>query len=95
MPWTQLTHCASLILLRTIALESLTYAHTLLQTQTTAAAHSHYPCRISLCAAQLSSVTVPTAYNCVFLPGGHGASFDMPESAALKELVQAVWGAGG
>lgn len=34
------------------------------------------------------------AYDAVFLPGGHGAMFDLPESEALAALLGAAWADG-
>jgi putative intracellular protease/amidase len=35
-----------------------------------------------------------TAYDAVFLPGGHGTMWDLPASTALAELLGAVWSSG-
>lgn len=35
------------------------------------------------------------AYDAVFLPGGHGTMWDLPDNAALADLLGVVWSRGG
>lgn len=35
-----------------------------------------------------------SAYSAVFLPGGHGTMWDLPESESLASLIGQAWGAG-
>ncbi len=42
---------------------------------------------------KIDNVT-PEGYSAVFLPGGHGTMWDLPQSAKLAELLSAAWAKG-